>query len=89
MAHREFFDSRGQRWEVWEVRLGQHGEPRTVKAELAEGWLAFESPAEKRRLAPVPVGWTELPADVLIELCERAAFVRERGESGMWPRFPG
>ena len=89
VAHREFFDLRGQRWEVWEVRLGERGDARTVKPELAEGWLAFESSEEKRRLAPIPGGWTEMPAELLGQLCDRAVFVRERGESGMWPRFPG
>lgn len=87
MAHREFYDPQGRRWEVWEVRVG--GDERTVKPELAGGWLTFESAVEKRRLAPIPSGWNELPADALGELCERAAFVREHGESGLWPRFTG
>ena len=41
MAHREFTDLQGRRWEVWEVypRAGT----RPVLPELAEGWLAFES----------------------------------------------
>ena len=87
MAHREFLDPQGRRWEVWEVhpRVGT----RPVLPELVEGWLAFESSWEKRRLAPIPAGWLDLPADALHKLSQRALFVRERGESGMWPRFPG
>ena len=88
MTHREFF-LQGERWEVWEVRPGERGEPREVRPELAAGWLAFGSSTENRRLAPIPPGWTELPSEALGELCEKAAFVRDRGESGMWPRFSG
>ncbi|MGQ0713120.1 MAG: hypothetical protein ACT4PJ_05240 [Gemmatimonadaceae bacterium] len=87
--HREFVDQKGRRWEVWEVRPGARGEARPVRAELAAGWLAFESEEEKRRLAPIPSGWNELTPEALAELCESAAFVRERGESGHWPRFVG
>lgn len=85
MAHRIFY-RQGQRWEVWEVRRRQ--EHRSVDPELAEGWLTFESAAEKRRLAPIPEGWEELDDETLVRLCDSAAFVRERGESGLWPRFP-
>ena len=88
MTHREFV-LHGERWEVWEVRPGERGEPRDVRPELTGGWLAFGSSTETRRLAPIPAGWTELPTDALGELCERAAFVRDRGESGVWPRFRG
>ena len=88
MTHREFF-LHGKRWEVWAVRPGERGEPREVSPELTQGWLAFGSATEKRRLAPIPSGWAELPDDALGELCEKATFVRERGESGIWPRFRG
>ncbi len=88
MSHRVFFVA-GERWEVWEVRLGARGERRRVSPGLEEGWLAFESSAEKRRLAPIPERWEELPVETLASLCEGAAFVRERGDSGDWPRFPG
>ena len=77
----------GRRWEVWEVHPRDEGRP--VMPELAEGWLAFESSWEKRRLAPIPAGWTELPEETLRQLCQQALFVRERGESGAWPRFQG
>lgn len=87
MAHR-IFHRHGQRWEVWEVRLGEGGGRRSVDPQLAEGWLTFECAAEKRRLAPIPEGWAELEDETLVRLCDSAVFVRERGESGLWPRFP-
>jgi hypothetical protein len=87
VAHRVFY-LHGQRWEVWEVRLGERGGRRSVHPELTEGWLTFESEAVKRRLAPIPEGWADLDDETLARLCESAVFVRERGESGVWPRFP-
>lgn len=88
VAHRVFFVA-GERWEVWEVRLGERGEQRTVSPHLTGGWLTFESAAEKRRLAPIPEGWEELAVETLAGLCQGAVFVRERGDSGDFPRFPG
>jgi hypothetical protein len=32
---------------------------------LAGGWLAFECGDERRRLAPIPAGWDQLPEDQL------------------------
>ncbi len=36
-----------------------------VHPELRDGWLCFQSAAERRRFAPVPPGWRELPDSVL------------------------
>jgi hypothetical protein len=36
-----------------------------VATEYSQGWLCFESEAEKRRLAPVPPGWEEAGPDRL------------------------
>lgn len=48
-------------------------QPRAILNEyLSQGWLAFHSATEKRRLAPIPDGWDELSAVELGELCERA-----------------
>jgi hypothetical protein len=53
---------------------------RTIRVELgpqwANGWLTFETPGEKRRLAPYPPGWSEYSDEVLAELCAMAATVR-------------
>ncbi len=36
--------------------------------QLAQGWIAFESGDERRRLAPIPPGWHELTEEQLVEL---------------------
>jgi hypothetical protein len=36
-----------------------------VASEFSQGWLCFESEGEKRRLAPVPLGWQEAGPDRL------------------------
>jgi hypothetical protein len=41
-------------------------------SEWADGWLCFKSRAEKRRLAPVPDGWTEMADADLERLCQAA-----------------
>jgi hypothetical protein len=38
----------------------------------ANGWLAFETKGERRRLAPIPTDWVELEGDALDELCRAA-----------------
>ena len=40
---------------------------------LTHGWLAFDSDSEKRRLAPIPMGWDALPDGVLAALCREAS----------------
>ena len=45
---------------------------------LALGWLAFDSDAEKRRLAPIPDGWADLPDGVLCDLCRDARPISRR-----------
>ena len=91
MAHREFIDSHGRRWDVWTVvpefaerrrsvsvvplasDRRQHNEFRVpLSSEWADGWLAFSTADESRRLAPFPANWTELTADELETLCKRA-----------------
>lgn len=39
---------------------------------LAAGWLTFESPTEKRRLAPIPPHWEQLSEADLQRLCDTA-----------------
>ncbi len=79
MSVREFTDSRGVEWRVWDVTPA-HMHPVTrgedYMATLQDGWLAFESGAEKRRLeAPYPSAWIALPLRQLEELCRRASLV--------------
>ena len=40
---------------------------------LAHGWLVFESPTEKRRLHPIPEGWSTLSDEELSSLARSAS----------------
>ena len=83
-------DSTGVEWRVWEVvpsraAIGQS--PKTQShtslsaTPYANGWLCFESNAEKRRLAPIPEGW-ELgtPVDIA-QLLQQATPVQSRARA--------
>src|SRR5688500_17633836 len=81
MPVREFTDSEGIEWRVWEAPAEQlHpvsrvGEP----MERSTGGLAFESASEKRRLpAPYPVNWGDVPLPELEALCRSAPRVVRR-----------
>lgn len=50
----------------------------TVPSELANGWLAFQSPAQKRRYWPIPAGWEDLSDSDLRILCRKAQPVLSR-----------
>ena len=39
----------------------------SVREGYQHGWLAFDSTAGSRRLAPIPFGWETLPDDRLLE----------------------
>jgi hypothetical protein len=76
MAVREFTDSKDVVWRVWDVTTAQM-HPVTRKedfmGDLAEGWLAFESATEKRRLpAPYPADWATMSIPDLEALCQVA-----------------
>ena len=72
---RNFTDSAGDDWTVFEVRRQGNEEdnwaylPRGFRA----GWLCFESAAGKRRLSPVPDGWKSLEPSDLERMLRRAA----------------
>lgn len=86
MPVREFTDSRGVEWRVWDVTPA-HMHPATraedFMANLQDGWLVFESDEEKRRLeAPYPANWTAFSIHQLEELWARATpVVRRTAES--------
>jgi hypothetical protein len=78
---RDFTDSSGIEWTVFEVRRQNDEEdnwaylPRGFRA----GWLCFESDAGKRRLSPVPHGWRSLGETEIERLLRRATpVVRSR-----------
>jgi hypothetical protein len=76
MAVREFIDSKNIVWRVWDVTTAQMHpvtENEDFMGELAEGWLAFESANEKRRLAaPYPAEWVTMTDAELEALCQTA-----------------
>jgi len=94
MPHRQFVDDDGAVWAVWDVRplaVAQNLDPRLaaplragsgivpeMNRVLAEGWLCFESAAEKRRLAPIPPDWDSCSCADLMRLCESASGARRR-----------
>ena len=82
MAVREFTDSKGTEWRVWDV-TPEHMHPATrsedYMSNLQDGWLAFESATEKRRLAaPYPSDWTSYRIPELEALCARAKAATRR-----------
>jgi len=82
MAVREFTDSKGVEWRAWDV-TPEHMHPATrgedFMSNLQDGWLAFESATEKRRLeAPYPTDWTSCRITELEALCRQAKPVVRR-----------
>lgn len=75
MALREFVDKHGTLWNVWDI-TPESMHPVTVRefflGEYQEGWLAFESASERKRLAAWPENWASLSDGELEALCERA-----------------
>lgn len=55
-------------------RRRQEEVPRvTLRDVLSGGWLAFESPSERRRLTPIPPRWETASEAELAALCARAS----------------
>lgn len=78
-AHREFDDQLGVRWMVFAVypssaRVARAG----LRAQYQEGWLAFDSGVETRRLAPIPADWLDLADSDLEAACGRAEIAPKR-----------
>lgn len=76
MPSREFTDSNGVVWRVWDVTptdLHPITRAEEFMEQYAGGWLAFESATEKRRLAaPYPPRWAEYDLVKLEQLCRAA-----------------
>jgi hypothetical protein len=49
-------------------RRRTHGLRIALPPRLAHGWIAFEHYDERRRVAPIPAGWSDLPENGLREL---------------------
>ncbi|HKN67652.1 MAG TPA: hypothetical protein VJW73_15310 [Gemmatimonadaceae bacterium] len=84
MSVREFKDSQGRDWRAWDVAPDELNARIKNEDFLAAlnytGWIAFETrnEREKRRLYPIPKGWSELPDSELEVLLERAERVPDR-----------
>lgn len=67
---RQFRDGNGTEWEVFLMTRGAHSVAREqhLPEHFREGWLVFQSGAEKRRFAPPPANWESLSNDELVEL---------------------
>lgn len=79
MAHREFTDALRRVWGVWAVYpteevSGAMGA--SLSEQASNGWLAFQSGAEKRRYYGPPPDWEEMSEDQLAELWSKAAPVK-------------
>ena len=82
MAVRDFVDEKNVKWRVWPV-LGASSHPKTAVedylGDYGDGWLCFESPHERRRLAHFPDDWDRMPDKDLWKLLILAAVVPVRG----------
>jgi hypothetical protein len=70
MAYREFSDTEGRAWRVWDTYPEK---PQLVRPVYENGWLCFEGDGEKRRLAPIPAEWVEADGPALASLLARAS----------------
>ena len=94
MALREFRDSKGVLWKVWSVTpdaLDKRTTAEDYMRDWQDGWLCFECPESRRRLATFPPGWEDLPDAELEGLLARAQLVKRRGReetTGEFRRSP-
>ncbi len=89
MAVRDVKDEDGTPWKVWAV-MSSAIHPKTAAEDFlgdySEGWLCFESPSQRRRLARFPQDWARLPDKELLRLCKNAEVVQPRKHT---PPRPG
>lgn len=81
MALRDFRDSKGVAWKVWDVTpesLDRRTAAEDHMHEWQDGWLVFEGSDVRRRLAPYPNRWEELADAELERLLDRAQAVKRR-----------
>jgi hypothetical protein len=59
---------------------------REIRIQIGEqwvnGWLAFETKGERRRLAEFPPDWDRYSEQALVHLCNQAAVVTNRPRDG-------
>ena len=55
------------------IERRKHVQPRaSLPVEMRNGWLAFESASERRRLAPTPEAWEQISEVELLTLLDHA-----------------
>ena len=59
MAYRIFTSPEGEPWQAWDVPGRPPAGIDLTSPVLEQGWICFESRAEKRRLTPIPSRWFE------------------------------
>ena len=69
MAYREYVDSKGTPWKVWNTAPVPGA---VFSSVMRDGWLTFECDGERRRLAPVPAHWDTFSVQELERLCRSA-----------------
>jgi len=81
---REVSDGDRVRWTVFAVypdspgkATGRHS---VVREPYRQGWLAFTSSTETRRLAPIPEGWLTASEADLVMLCKQAELAPRRAK---------
>lgn len=79
---RQIRDDAGVEWMVYEVNpaAGAWRSIESLPEGYRNGWLCFESPTEKRRLTPLPIGWQDLPIEKLSGLLGSAIQVRRAAQ---------
>ncbi|MDP9201003.1 MAG: hypothetical protein M3P26_03585 [Gemmatimonadota bacterium] len=89
MAVRDIVDENGTPWKVWAV-MSSAFHPKTAAEDFlgdyGEGWLTFDSPNQRRRLAHFPQDWDRVPDKELLRLLKSAEVVQPRKHT---PPKPG
>jgi hypothetical protein len=79
MPVREFVDSSGVKWRVWNTRPSR-GE--MLSGEFEHGWLTFQSVTSLRRCTPIPPDWETAPPTRLEQICRQAPEIRRTPSTG-------
>jgi len=81
---RTMADSTGTVWTVFEVKkTGASDQWAYLPEQFGNGWLCFESDVAKRRLTPIPPGWSELSdGDILVLMNAAQPVIRARASTG-------
>ncbi len=78
-THRQFVDHHGVQWDTFAVLpTTEASSLKRLPEPFRQGWLCFESAAEKRRLGPIPEHWETVSEDELRRLGDAARPVPNR-----------